>query len=119
VNVAALPLNHTFSAPVNAVPVMTTVVPTGPDVGEKLLIFGLTRKSVALVADPPGVVTPIRPVRAPDGTFAVIVVSVSVLIVAGTPYQMNRCRLATSDAETSGAVGLVAQSAGGEHRSDR
>jgi hypothetical protein len=66
VKLAGFPLNSTFVAPVNALPVMTTLVPTGPEGGEKLVIFGLTRKSVALVAVPPSVVTAIGPVSAPD-----------------------------------------------------
>ena len=35
VNVAVVPLNFTAVAPVKAVPVMTTLAPTAPLVGEK------------------------------------------------------------------------------------
>ncbi len=61
-------------APVRLVPVITTLVPTGPLVGEKLVIVGpatVTVKLLALVAVPPGVVTAIGPVVAPEGTVAV------------------------------------------------
>ena len=72
--VALVPLNLTEVAPVKFVPVITTLVPTGPLVGEKLVIVGdpITVKLLALVAVPPGVVTAITPVVAPEGTVAVI-----------------------------------------------
>ena len=72
---ALVPLKATAVAPVRFVPVMTTLVPTGPVVGEKLVIVGaeaVTVKLVELVAVPPGVVTEIVPVVAPEGTVAVI-----------------------------------------------
>jgi hypothetical protein len=75
VNVVALvPLNLTDVAPVRFVPVITTEVPTGPVVGEKLVIVGgrATVKLLALVTVPLGVVTEISPVVAPAGTVAVI-----------------------------------------------
>jgi hypothetical protein len=76
VNVVALvPWNLTEVAPVRFVPVIVTEVPTGPPVGEKLVIVGpvaVTVKLEALVAVPPGVVTEIVPVVAPLGTVAVI-----------------------------------------------
>ena len=75
VNVALVLWNFTEVVPVKLVPVTTTVVPTGPLVGEKLVIVGggtVTVKFVALVAVPPGVVTAIFPVVAPVGTVAVI-----------------------------------------------
>jgi hypothetical protein len=40
VKVAFLPLNHTSVAPVKIVPLMVTLVPAGPLVGEKLAIVG-------------------------------------------------------------------------------
>ena len=72
--VADTPPNVTEVAPVRFVPVMTTLVPTGPLVGLKLVIVGepTTVKLLALVAVPPGVVTAIGPVVAPLGTVAVI-----------------------------------------------
>ena len=69
-----VPLSLTDVAPVKLVPLTTTVVPTGPLVGEKPVIAGagITVKLPALVAVPPGVVTAIVPVVAPEGTGAVI-----------------------------------------------
>jgi hypothetical protein len=77
VNVAAVPLNFTAVAPVKAVPVIVTFVPTAPPVGEKLVMVGggMTVKELALVPVPPAVVTLIVPVVAPAGTVAVICVS--------------------------------------------
>src|SRR5438034_7382296 len=72
--VAATPPNFTEVAPVKAVPLMVTTVPTGPLVGVNEEIVGaaaVTVKSDALVAVPPGVVTVIFPVTAPLGTVAV------------------------------------------------
>lgn len=68
--VAATPPKVTFVAPVKLLPVMVTEVPTGPLVGEKLLIFGITRNLVMLERMPLGVVTVTGPVRAPVGTLA-------------------------------------------------
>jgi hypothetical protein len=72
VNGAIAPLNRTDVAPVSAVPVIATLVPTGALVGLKPVIAGATVKLPALVAVPPGVVTEIGPVGAPAGTVAVI-----------------------------------------------
>ncbi len=71
---ALVPLNVTDVAPMRFVPVITTLVPTGPLVGEKPAIVGepITVKLLALVAVPPGVVAAIGPVVAPVGTVAVI-----------------------------------------------
>src|SRR2546423_5443969 len=62
--------------PVKLVPVIVTDVPTGPLVGEKPEIVGagtplVTVYDPALVPVPPGVVTAIFPVVAPEGTVAV------------------------------------------------
>ena len=74
VNVAVVPLNFTAVAPVNAVPVIVTLAPTAPLLGEKLVIAGggITVKELALVPVPPAVVTLMVPVVAPLGTVAVI-----------------------------------------------
>jgi hypothetical protein len=63
-------------APVKLVPLIWTAVPTGPLVGAKLVMVGglSTVKLLELVAVPPGVVTLIGPVVAPEGTVAWIVV---------------------------------------------
>ena len=71
--IAAVPLNLTADAPVKFVPVIVTLVPTGPLAGVKLVIVGalaLTVKLAELVAVPPGVVTVTGPVVAPAGTVA-------------------------------------------------
>src|SRR5204863_3730373 len=75
---AEVPLNFTAVAPVKPEPLIVTLVPTGPLVGEKELMLGatVTVKLVELVAVPPGVVTLIDPVVAPLGTEVVICVSV-------------------------------------------
>jgi hypothetical protein len=87
VKVAAVPLKRTLVAPVKFVPVIVTAVPTGPLVGANDVIVGaagaVTVKSPALVAVPPGVVTPIFPVVAPAGTVALIcVLDTTVKLVA-------------------------------------
>ena len=72
---ALTPLKVTDVAPLKPAPLITTLVPTGPLVGEKLEIVDdetVTEKLVALVAAPPGVVTAMVPVVAPAGTVAVI-----------------------------------------------
>jgi hypothetical protein len=76
-NVAVRPLNRTAPAPVKFVPLIATLVPTGPSGGEKLAIVGglITVKLDALVAVPPTVVTLIGPVVAPAGTAVEIVVA--------------------------------------------
>jgi hypothetical protein len=69
---AAVPLNLTDVAPVRFVPLIATLVPTNPLVGEKPEIVGgsSTVKLPALVAVPPGVVTLSGPVVVPAGTVA-------------------------------------------------
>ncbi len=67
-------LKVTALALLKFVPLIWTLVPTGPLVGVKLVIVGATVKLLALVAVPPGVVTAIGPVVAPEGTVAWIVV---------------------------------------------
>src|SRR5207244_12931165 len=69
VKLALTVLNVTPVAPVKLVPLMVTLVPTGPLAGVKLVIVGglITVKLPALVAVPPGVVTLIVDVVAPVG----------------------------------------------------
>ncbi len=88
---AVRPLSLTEVAPLKFVPVMVTVTPTPPLPGEKLLIAGvrLTVKSVALVAVPAAVVTAMRPVVAPAGTVAVILIGVLVVMVAAVPLNVT------------------------------
>jgi hypothetical protein len=64
-------------APLKLVPLIWTLVPVGPLGGAKPLIVGggtVTVKLLALLALPPGVVTPIGPLVAVAGTVAWIVV---------------------------------------------
>ena len=79
VKLAEVPLNVTALAPVKAVPLIATDIPTGPLAGENELIEGaagaVTSKFAELVAVPLTVVTEIGPVVAPLGTVAVICVS--------------------------------------------
>ena len=72
VKVALAPLKATTVVPGKFVPLMVTLVPTGPLAGVKPVIVGrlITVKLPALVAVPPGVVTLIVPVVAPAGTVA-------------------------------------------------
>jgi hypothetical protein len=67
VKLAPKPSKVTLVAPVKPLPVIVTAVPVGPEVGEK----GVTVKLVGSVKVPPGAVTTIGPVDAPDGTVAV------------------------------------------------
>jgi hypothetical protein len=73
-NEAVTLLNFTTLAPVKAVPLIVTPVPTGPLAGVKdeIVGAGMTVKLEALVAVPPGVVTLTGPVVAAPGTAAEI-----------------------------------------------
>ena len=72
VKLALTPLNITAVAPLKFVPLIVTLVPTGPLVGVTLVIVGAgtTVKLLALVAVPPDVVTLTGPVVAVAGTVA-------------------------------------------------
>ena len=70
--VALTPPKVTLLAPVKLSPVITTLVPTGPLVGEKLEIVGVPRKFTLLVKVRLGVVTLTLPVVAPLGTVVLI-----------------------------------------------
>ena len=69
---AASPSKVTAVAPVNPVPVITTLEPGSPLAGENDVTLGAAVKLVALVAVPAELVTWIRPVVALLGTVAVI-----------------------------------------------
>jgi len=76
------------------VPLTVTVVPGVPMVGVKPVMVGapveaVTVKAAALVADPPGAVTPITPVVAPVGTVATIWVVVDEVTLAETPLKVT------------------------------
>ena len=90
-NVALVPLNFTDVAPVKFVPVIVTLVPTGPLVGAKLAMVGgfVTVKLLLLVAVPSGVVTLRGPVVAPAGTVAEICVDELTVKVALVPLNLT------------------------------
>lgn len=97
VNVAVTPLNLTEvvvkPVPLKFVPVITTVLPTGPKVGVNEVIVGrgaaFTVKLVALIPVPLEVVTLIGPLVAPVGTVVTICVAVLEVIVAVTPLNFT------------------------------
>ena len=70
--VAATPPNVTLVACVSPVPLMTTWVPTGPLIGLKLEITGITLNFLLLTRIPEGVETVTDPVVPVTGTTAVI-----------------------------------------------
>jgi hypothetical protein len=88
---ALTPLNVTAVAPVKLAPLMVTLLPAGPLAGVKLVTVGglITVKLLALVAVPPGVVTPIGPVVALTGTAAWIVVAEFTVKPALTPLNVT------------------------------
>jgi hypothetical protein len=92
VNVALVPLNFTKVAPVKFVPLIVTEVPTGPLVGLNPEIVGppVTVNVAELVSVPPGVVTLIFPVVAPEGTFAVILLAELTVNVALVPLNFTK-----------------------------
>jgi hypothetical protein len=80
-----VPLNFALVAPVKFVPVIVTLVPAAPLVGEKLVIVGaavFTVKSAEEVAVPAGVTIVIFPVTAFAGTVSVALVSLATEKVA-------------------------------------
>src|SRR6267378_3016028 len=90
VKLALVPLNRAAEAPVKFVPLIVTLVPTGPLPGVKLETVGglMTVKLLALLAVPAGVVTLIEPLVAPAGTVAVIAVAEFTVKLALVP--LNR-----------------------------
>src|SRR4029077_17848732 len=89
VGVAGVPLNATVLVPWLApkfVPVIVTEVPTGPEVGLKLVIVGVgsTVNVIPLLATP-FTVTTTGPVVAPLGTGTTIDVALQLVGVAGVP----------------------------------
>src|SRR5438046_4787524 len=77
VKLALVPLNSTAEAPVKLVPLMVTLVPTGPLPGVKLEIVGgvLNVKLAALLAVPSEVVRMTGPPETPAGTVALTAVA--------------------------------------------
>jgi len=93
VGVAVVPLNRTVLVPCVApkfAPLIVTAVPTLPDVGDRLVMFGAdpaTVNGTPLLATPP-TVTVTEPVVAPFGTEATIRVALQLVGVAVVP--LNR-----------------------------
>jgi hypothetical protein len=69
-------------------PAIVTTVPEGPDWGVRLAISGETVNARPFV-DKPLTVTSTRPVVAPTGTGAMILVLLHVVGVAGTPLKVT------------------------------
>lgn len=89
---AVVPLNLTMLLVVvvsKPVPVMVTVVPAEPLVGEKLVIAGITVKFDDEVAVWLLTVTLIGPVVAPDGTVLTISVLVELVTTADVPLNLT------------------------------
>jgi hypothetical protein len=91
--VAVVPLNVTTPVPCVApklVPVIVTVAPTAPDVGERLVILGAetTVKLLPLLVTPLAFTTTF-PVVAPLGTVVVILVALQVPTVAVVPLNLT------------------------------
>jgi hypothetical protein len=88
--VAVTPLNVT-ELPVlvpNVVPEMVTQVPTIPEVGDKLVMCGITVKATPLLATPETVTTTF-PVVAAVGTVTLIVVEFQLLKLAVVPLNLT------------------------------
>src|ERR1700746_2933849 len=93
VTVAAVPLKVTVLVPCEApkvVPVIVTAVPTGPEVGDRLVILGVddTGKLTPLLATPPPVTTTF-PVVAPVGTDVAMLVALQLVTVAVVPLKVT------------------------------
>src|SRR5262245_55784707 len=86
---AATPLNRADENTLKPAPLIVTVAPGGPLVGEKPEIVNVTVKLDALVAVSPGVVTAIGPVVAPFGTVACSVVSETTEKAAASPPNLT------------------------------
>jgi hypothetical protein len=90
VGVADLPLNEMVLEPWLAPkpdPLIATVVPAAPDVGERLLITGVTVKATPLLAVPLTLTTT-GPVVAAAGTVATIDPVFQLVAVAATPLKV-------------------------------
>lgn len=88
---AGAPLNVTVLVPCDApkfVPEIVTEVVSNPDVGERLVMAGVTVKGTPLLARPP-TVTITLPVVAPFGTATVMPVSPQLVGVAGVPLKVT------------------------------
>lgn len=85
-----VPLKVTVLVPCVApklVPVIVTEFPTGAEVGERLMMFGVTVKATALLGEPP-TVTMMFPVVAPDGTGTTILVALQLVGAPAIPLKV-------------------------------
>lgn len=87
--VAFAPPKVTALVCVRPAPVMVTTVPTGPLVGVKPLICGVTRNTTLLLSVPAGVTTVTLPVVAPAGTVVVISELDTTVNVAAVPLKLT------------------------------
>jgi len=88
---AGAPLKETVLVPCDAPkfdPEIVTEVVTGPDVGERLVMLGVTVKGTPLLARPP-TVTITLPIVAPLGTETMMPVSPQLVGVAGVPLKVT------------------------------
>jgi hypothetical protein len=69
-------------------PVIVTEVPAGPEVGEMVLMLGVTVKSTPLLASPPTVTTTL-PVVAPFGTNVAILVAAQLVTGSIVPLSVT------------------------------
>jgi hypothetical protein len=91
VGVPAVPLNLTVLVPwvdPNVVPVIVTEAPTAPEVGERLVIWGVTVKFTPLLDLVPTVTTTL-PVVAPVGTVATMLVALQLVALAVVPLKLT------------------------------
>lgn len=112
-NSAGVPLKLTAVAPVNALPVMVTVVPVLPEPGLKDEIVGITPNVAGLDALPAAVVTLTVPVSAPAGTVAVMVESeitanaAAVLLKVTVAAPVNALPLMVTEDPTAADAGVT------------
>jgi hypothetical protein len=89
---AERPLKVTESTLLKLSPEMDTLVRAAPEVGLKVVMLGklaVTTKSLTLSTEPPWVTTPILPVLAPDGTWAVMLVLLPTKKAEFTPLNVT------------------------------
>src|SRR6266850_584546 len=89
--VAVVPLKVTVPVVPKLVPVMVTAVPTGPEIGFRLVMAGaeeVTVKVTPLLATPPTVTTTL-PVVAPLGTDATMLVALQLVVLAVVPLKVT------------------------------
>src|SRR5437016_831208 len=89
--VAVVPLKVTVPVVPKLVPVIVTAVPTGPEVGFRLVMAGadeVTVKLTPLLAIPPTVTTTL-PVVAPLGTDATMLVALQLVVLAVVPFKVT------------------------------